>query len=339
MQPQQVRVRREPYRDRRVFNPIEGVLDVDIVVCNKQIHGFDSYLFVGSGEEVVDYPAERLEGLLHEGRLDEPVLRRYADEIQIGGRAFQRLLDPGAGMRAYTILGSSVKGNVKARLQLTLQPYGGIAISCLYPARVVREPLQQGSHGWRHYRIWEASLQYIRDPPCNITVDVNVCVVCDLFGAPGLSSIIEFGTFYMREGSTVQIVEGLEKVFAAGPSSRFQGSIRFWGLRLHELGLLLIGMGYWLSEERAEAKPVLLGSHKYRGLEGRIMGRVVYHVTGLKTSSRCSGDGIVEPGTRYGGAELDNILAKALKATYEEFRPYIRQVDEHGRALEVMRAG
>ena len=339
MQPQQVRVKREPYRDRRIFNPIEGVLDVEINVCSQRVHGFDSYLFVGSGEEAVVYPREGLERLLRERRLEESALRRYAEQIQIGGRAFQGLVDPNAGRRTYTILGASVKGNVKARLQLTLQPYGGIAISCLYPARVARTPPPQGSHGWRHYRIWEESLQYIRDKPCNVTVDRNVCVVCDLFGAPGLSSMIEFGTFYMMEGSTTHIGEGPEKLFAAGPGSRFRGSIRFWGLRLSELGLLLIGMGHWLSGEGYEAKPVLLGSHKYRGLGGRIMGRIVYSVNGLHTSSRCSGDGVISPGARYGGAELAGILARALKAAYEEFGPYIRQVDEHGRALEVMRAG
>jgi len=338
MQSQRVSVKRIPYRDRRSFNPIEGVLDVEIVVCSQKSHGFDSYLFVSSGEEEVIFPAERLRELLSESRWNESVLRRYANEIQIGRRAFQSLLDLRAGGRAYIIPGSSVKGNVKARLQLTLQPYGGTAIACLYPARGLRAPPPKGSHGWRHYGVWKQSLQYDRGPPCNVTADRNVCVVCNLFGAPGLSSIIDFGTFYMRDGKLIQVGEGSEELFAAEPGSRFHGSISFRGLGLHELGLLLIGMGYWLSGERAEAIPVLLGSHKYKGLGERIMGRVVYRVNCLKTSTRCSGGG-VGSGSRYEGAELENILAKALNAAYEEYRPYIRQVDEHREALRVMRAG
>lgn len=337
MQPQRVMVKREPYRDRRIFNPIEGIIEAEIEVCSQQKQGMDSYLFVGSGEEEVICRREDLERFLREGRWDHATLEKYARQLSIGGRAFQGLLDPGKGERLRAILGASVKGNVKSRLQLILQPHEGIAIACLYPASELRSPPRVRSNGWRHYEIWKESLQYSRGRPCNINVEPNVCTVCNLFGAPGLSSLIEFGTFYMRQGTIRELVEGSEKLYAAIPGSKFIGSISFRGLRLEELGLLLIGMGY--PEPDGRPRPVLLGSHKYRGLGKNLMGRIVYNVISLRTSSRCEGQDVIRPGERYEGEKLRMVLINAIRAAYEKFGPYIKPVDESARALEVMKGG
>ncbi|MEM2542654.1 MAG: hypothetical protein QXR35_04250 [Candidatus Korarchaeum sp.] len=335
MQPQRVRVKRGHYRDRRTFNPIEGIIEVEIEVCSQQKHGVDSHLFVGSGEEEINYRSEDLERLVKQKQWDHATLKRYALQLNIGGRAIQAQLDPSGGKKGLVIFGTSVKGNVKSRLQLTLQPYEGTAIACLYPASVLQSLPRQGSRGWRHYEIWEGSLQYIRDKPCNVNEEPNVCTVCDLFGAPGLSSLIEFGTFYMLQDSIGELVEGPEKLYAATPGSKFRGVINFRGLRLEELGLLLIGMGHLAPDGRP--RPVLFGSHKYRGLAKNLMGRIVYNIVGLKLSSRCDGESIVRPGKRYEGKELREVSISALKAAYEKFGPYIKPVDENAKALKVMR--
>lgn len=336
MLPQRVKVNRNRYRPRWEFDPIEGVIYAEIEVCGKQKHGLDSHLFVGSGDERINYEREGLERLLKERRWDQATLERHASQLNLGGRAFQGLLDLRKGGMVHVIFGTSVKGNVKSRLQLTLQPHDGTAIACLYPASELRSPPRKGGHVWRHYNVWRESLQYIRDRPCNVNEEPNVCTVCDLFGAPGLSSLIEFGTFYMVEGTIIELAKGPERLHAATPGSKFSGAISFRGLRAEELGLLLIGMGY--STPDGHPRPVLFGSHKYRGLEKNLMGRVVYNIVGLKTTSRCKGEGVIRPGERYEGRELGEVSHSVVKAAYGKFGRYIKPVDENGRALEVMRS-
>ncbi|MEM2983447.1 MAG: hypothetical protein QXH17_09845 [Candidatus Bathyarchaeia archaeon] len=303
-------------------------MEVEIEVCSKEKHGVDSYLFVGSGEEEINYQREAIEKLSQERYWNDTVLKKYSDQIKIDKKAFQTSYDPYSKQKVNVIFGSSVKGNVKSRLQLTLQPYKGTAIACIYPSRILKSHPPIGTSGWRHFKIWEDSLQYVRENVCNATARPVVCLLCDLFGAPGLSSLIEFGTFYMTEGSTVDLGHEVERVAAAKPGSRFRGSVSFKAVKLEELGLLLIGMGYSIVDGRHKSMPVLLGSHKYRGLNRNLMGRVTYNVLNLKTSSRCKGDGIVTCGTVYEKGELENVLINALKAAFDKFGPYIKQIDE-----------
>ncbi|MCS7146533.1 MAG: hypothetical protein NZ938_07650 [Aigarchaeota archaeon] len=313
-------------------------MSVELEVCGPSTCGVESYLFVGSGEEkILIRDRGELKRQLAARELSDGLIQSIAKELVSEGESFQRARDPETQMVVPVIFGSSVKGNIKSRLQLTLRPSQGTAVTCIFPYRPLKGAPPVGTHGWRHFRIWQNSLAYTREGVCNATNSPEVCVVCDLLGAPGLSSLVSFGTFYGRGVSTTELSEGAVRLVAATPGSRFTGSISFRGLKLSEVGLLLIGMGYTLKGGKIDKMPVLFGSHKYRGLGGKVMGRVVYNVRDISTSSRCRGEYDVNPGRKYDGGGLDDVLTKALNRAYEEYGQYIEQIDESRAAEEVMR--
>jgi len=159
------------------------------------------------------------------------------------------------------IPGSSLKGAIRSRLEFLFTPSPeGVVSSCF----VVQEPLtlppSPGQHGWRHYRIWSPATEEARPVACGSSE--AACIICNIFGAPGLASKVFFGNLWLVGGQE-EWVEELEldygeRVLAFKPGARFEGEFCFKGLKPEELGLLIIGM------RLHESRPVLIGKNKYR---------------------------------------------------------------------------
>ena len=166
------------------------------------------------------------------------------------------------------IPGSTIKGLLRARLELTPSK-DGVAVSCML---AMTPPLTElpprGVHGWRHARIWRESVFENRGSSCNpiATGDYTVCKVCDLFGAPGLVGRVYPSNFCCDlsscERKEFSFGEGkIERILAIKPGTVLEGSISFTSLTLDELGALFVAMG--LRRGCLEGRELLIGKHKY----------------------------------------------------------------------------
>ena len=328
-----VRVQRDKPRLRDRLEGLSGRLEVRLRACSRGLGDpVDSYLHVGTGalRLVVDETwlrqrvataatRQRLERLVSE--LSEGIQLDYAQFSLVAGRP--------------VVPGSSVKGNVRSRIELSLAPRGGVVRCCLI--RATEEPLQPpppGEHGWRHFRIWARALEFEREPACEYTEEEEgqVCLCCDLFGTAGLQGLVEFGDLLGERVSIerVSLPTG-EKLEAARPGSTFAGRVSFRNLKAWELGLLLYGMG--LRDSRT-GKPVLLGKVKYRRHPGLVFGVVRYEVAALELapfSQTLEAEGArVEPGSKVEGELLDRLVRALVEAARSELGEELLDVDEVG---------
>jgi len=337
MQPSLKVVRRRP-RDRSRLEGLAGRLRVSLRACSKKLgDDYDSYLHIGTGLLRVSLDRSLLaEAERARGRDLERLVERLAQTISIDYRQFS------ATRLGLVIPGSSVKGNVRGRLELSFVPRDGSVRACFVrssPPGPVPEP---GRQGWRHYRIWERALRGHRDA-CSCTgewEECEVCILCDLFGTAGLKGLVEFSDF-VGVGASVDRLDlpTGERVEAVPPGSRFAGEVTFTNLEPVELGLLLFGMG--LRGSRV-GKPVLLGKLKYRRDLTRIFGVVRYELEGLElapVSRPLSAGGLqLAPGSSVQGEQLDKIVAELVGLALREFEGELVDVDEVG-AVDRLAAG
>ena len=338
---QRVEVRRDNIRSRQEINPLEGFIEAEVEVCSAEKHGIESYLHISSGDIEMEYDRKGLEFKLNQtlrqyGRIQMHDIGRLANYMKIENfMSFNKLKDITTGKETIAIPGSSIKGNIRSRLELTLVPREGEAIACItYYTYLQQEPLK-GAHGWRHYRIWREALELPRGARCDATKQDKVCLVCDIFGAPGLASLINIGTFYQtsKDESLIKLEYRGERILAAKPGTVFRGMIYFRGLKTNELGLLLIGMGQSTKGPRI----VLLGKHKYAPFAGKPMGRIVYNITKVKITERCIGDDRILSGATYEGNNILSFISTCLNAAQSEHGNYLCVINEHEKAVEVNR--
>lgn len=313
--PKEVSVLRRRPRDRSKLEGLHGVVYTTLVS--------ESYIHVGSSTALFEINEGLLAKLIESGRRDVEGLARAVKFEEVA--QFNVIGDRAA------IPGSSIKGNVRSRLELSFRPKGGYVRSCFIKARapLVKGPLK-GAHGWRHFRVWGDVLFEERGPPCDLTKMSEVCLVCDLFGTAGLKSLIDFSDF-ISEGYARDVLEQLSleygmRLVAATPNSRFSGRILFRNLSRSELGLLLlVGMRV--------GRSVLLGRLKYRReVSGRPFGRARYEVEAIEfleesRGPEASGLG-VRGGERVEGADLANLMERLRLCVNEEFGGEIVEVDE-----------
>lgn len=300
---QKVEVIRHPPSDRSIYKGLAGRLTVSIVTT--------SHLHIGSGAQFIiktSQPPERIH-----------FKEDYIPFTCIGGQI--------------AILGSSVKGNVRARLELSFKNKDGKVRSCFLKASppILEPPV--GQHGWRHYRIWKQVLKEDRGTPCDHTVGAPVCLVCNIFGTTGLRSLVEFSDFFGDEvGEEPLVLEHGVKLVAVPPNTRFRGTVFFHNLKPEELGLVFLGMGL---EESRVGRPVLLGRLKYRRqVSGRTFGRVRYEVEEIGLA-KCSqslriGEAVLMEPDLYEKDKLDDIIVALVHHTlssYDGELQIIREVD------------
>ncbi|MCS7369530.1 MAG: RAMP superfamily CRISPR-associated protein [archaeon GBS-70-058] len=316
MQQARLNVLRSSPRDRGVYRDLCGLMDVSLFPDN-------SYLHVGSGREVFEVDLKRLKEVYgRRRRIDESVIREL--RLKTGYSEFA------STAMGVVIPGSTVKGNVRARLELSFHGFNGKVRSCfLRASRIVK--VEKGGSGWRHQRVWSETVFEDRGPPCDYTRMDNVCLICDLFGTAGLKSLIEFSDFI---GSNVKL-EALDlpygmKVYAAPPGSEFNGEISFMNLKDYELGLLLLGMGVM---NGSFGRSVILGRFKYRGLmDNKKFGIVKYKVNRISLNRYSSklviNDLTINPGDHIEGEKLDTLCKVLANLSLKHFENEFRIVDE-----------
>jgi len=185
-------------------------------------------------------------------------------------------------------------------------------------------------HGWRHFRIWEKSLKFIREGPCDYTRMQSVCLLCDLFGTAGLAGLIYFSDF---EGPSVSSAISLslpvgESLLVAKPGSVFSGHVVFMNIKPWELGLLFYGMGL---RDKTIGRPVLLGKHKYRRYGDVKLGIVRYRVKRLqlsKLSSPLKAAVEVKPGGFVEGENLERAVSALLELVRKNLGDELIDMDE-----------
>ncbi|MDJ0274093.1 MAG: RAMP superfamily CRISPR-associated protein [Aigarchaeota archaeon] len=276
----------------------------------------EGYLHVGSGLERLEIPpADRLkEELRRYGwnaaveRLSREISRGFMEMVLVNGRP--------------CVPGSSVKGNVRSRIELSIVARNGAVRSCY--VRASPPQLASDRRAWRHRAIWgNEVLREDRGPPCDLTRGSSVCLVCDLFGTAGLKGLIEFGDF-VGEDVELEPVEGQFglKLMAAKPGSQFIGNVSFTNLRPWELGLLLFGMGI---RNGPVGEQVLLGRLKYVGAIGnRPIGRVRYVLDAIELSQYSEPLFDLKPGQVRSGESLSGVIVKLMEELRKEMGEELR---------------
>jgi len=334
-----VRVKRAQPRPRDRLDGLVGRLAVRVRACSKALGDpVSSHLHVGTGALRLMTDEDRLKQLASSARSRNQLMKvveGLSQEIQLDYADF-------ASMKgAVVVPGGSLKGNVRARLELSLAPKEGCVRSCLIRAsKGPLEPPPPGGHGWRHFRVWSEALGFAREPACDYTEGQGeVCLLCDLFGTAGLQGLVTFSDLV---GERVQLkpidLTTGERLLVAPPDSAFSGSATFANLRAWELGLLLYGMG--LRDSRL-GRPVLFGKMKYRRPSGYVFGVVRYEVGQLELapfSQPLEVGGLrVGPGSRAEGEALDRLVHALVGAARTELGGELLDVNEVGR-LEQLRA-
>jgi len=318
-------------RDRSKPEGLAGRLKVSLRTCSKSLgDGYDSYLHVGSGMLKFTFDRSLLEKVRSpRRRVDlESFIRELAETISIDYALF-------SSTRAGVVVpGSSVKGNVRSRLELSFVPKEGVVRACFVRSSPPTPEPKPGQQGWRHYRIWRGSLEGHR-PACTCVEgpeECEVCLLCDIFGTAGLKGLVSFSDFVGVGISTVKLdLPYNEKVEAALPGSRFSGEVYFFNLKPEELGLILFGMG--LSDSRV-GRPVLLGKLKYRRDLPHIFGVVRYELEGLELAPFSKGlevgSSSLAPGSAASGEKLDPLVKDLVGAAKQVYAGELVEVDEVG---------
>jgi hypothetical protein len=150
---------------------------------------------------------------------------------------------------------SSLKGAIRSRLEYKFIPKNGSSYSC-YISTSLEEINELFAR--RHINFWGEDVKLFRYP-CNIELSRDICIVCDMFGTPGLSSRIDF-TNAMPVGEIKLEIkdEHGQKIQVISSNSRFKFEILCRNFNLEELGLLFTAMELYTNS------PILIGRFKYR---------------------------------------------------------------------------
>jgi hypothetical protein len=247
----EVKVIRHPYTPRSHI--VEGRFNA-LLRLGARVPS-DSYLFIWSGEPKPVSLRPFLDDV-KKAAMAGRVTPRYLESIsqRMMEHARKRMSGGEKNPPSYNgeryIPGSSLKGAVRSRIEYKFAPK---MVKGVYTSRacyIVQGDAQQG----RHANFWGRDEIYRREKLCSVERG-EVCVVCDLFGAPSLSSRVQMSNAPLRSGETeVLRDQGLE---AFRPGSTFDMLVSASNLSYAELGLLLLGF------EIPTKSPILLGFKRY----------------------------------------------------------------------------
>ena len=273
----------------------------------------DSYIFIGGIE--VDYLEARFfrdrvlrlaDEVLGISRLSQSVCSQLVKKYRLIGGVRQVPSNIKLGDQPI-IPASSLKGAVRSRLEYKFRVRDGKTYSCYciaQPRSIARE------YAKRHLKFWGEDVDiYLQS--CNLNISERVCRVCDIFGAPGLASRVDFSD--LKPTSKVQLdsvrVFGSEyKVIPPNTEFTFEATCR--NFSLEDLGLLLTALELYTNS------PIIIGRFKYRynPIVGEKFNNQYYFgllkidLTDVKTY----------PEWEYGGVE------KLLSATRKAIEHYIK---------------
>lgn len=150
---------------------------------------------------------------------------------------------------------SSLKGSIRSRLEYKFVPKNMSSLSC-YIATSLED--YSRSFAKNHINFWGNNVSFFR-PTCNIEISNSICIVCDMFGSPGLSSRVDFTNAIPVEGIKLETkFEYGQKLQVIPPNSRFTFELSGKNFNLEELGLLFAAMEFYTNS------PILIGRFKYR---------------------------------------------------------------------------
>lgn len=226
----------------------------NIILEFKAIVPEDSYVFVGGMTRGLENWLSSIQRKIDEHAkglkpIDEETIKRTFIEVLQTSRpsGITQFLKYG---QTYAIPGSSLKGAIRSRIEYKFKPFQVGAEYRSYSCYVTQDVVSRQAA--RHLDFWGEDVAYTRDtcsPP-------KVCVVCDLFGSPSLSSRIQLSDALMIAGK-VQYINELRRE-AALPNSEFNTSVSLINADFLDLGLLFSGMELFTSS------PILIGAFKYR---------------------------------------------------------------------------
>jgi len=221
----------------------------------------DSYLYIGSAS-----PTIKFRNTPDWNRVNRLVSQeRFNELVQESLRLLSMAQASESVAEAPVIVGSSLKGSVRSRLELLVNsrkwseklgliPCFSVSVEFLPPS------LRPGMHGYRHSKIWpEAPWRDRRRGPC------GNCLLCNMFGYTtkrgAFKSRVWFGTFEVetKTSCTEQLnLDTGEQIEAVRPNTVFKGKIVFVNMTPPEVGLVFFGLKLNMK------KPLLLGKYKYR---------------------------------------------------------------------------
>ncbi|MEM0456818.1 MAG: RAMP superfamily CRISPR-associated protein [Nitrososphaerota archaeon] len=247
-----VRVVRRPYtpRDRLLEGRFNVKLRLKAEVPN------NSYVFIWRGKQrEVDLAPllKNINNLLNKGQLIQNLRKIEQLIAAMKPSAPVNVREPPMKGGVPYIPASSIKGAARSRLEYKFSPKrsgDGLVSNACYI-------VQDGEVGERHRNFWGNDATYRREGPCDVKgrYSDKVCIVCDIFGAPSLSSRVDFSDAIMTAGN-VELLTDL-KIRAFKPGSSFVLSCIGRNFNYEELGLL------YLSLELFSGSPVMIGFGKY----------------------------------------------------------------------------
>ena len=315
MSGRRVEVIRSRPRDRARFEGLIGNLAVTITSM--------SYLHIGSTQTILRVSEEEV----------KKVFKTYGlTQKGIAEIAFEEVYAPfNLSAGCPTVPASSVKGNVRSRLELSFRAKNGRVRSCFVRASPLALEPRTGTHGWRHFKLWSGALAEDRGRPCDHTRGAPVCLLCDLFGTAGLKGLVGFSDLVGEDvGLEPLDLEHDVRVLAAPRGSKFSGSVSFSNLKPEELGLVLLGMGI---RDSRTGRTVLLGRFKYRKYVAKyVLGKVKYSLNSLTLSEFSEplqiGDMMIKPGRCVEGVALDTVVSALTSLSLDAFKGELELVDE-----------
>ena len=229
------------------------------------------YLFIGSGSESLtglEAAAQHLD-LERLGSPPEEVLAKLQGMVRALSpvKDFFRAVNPWTGRLEPAIPGTSLKGAARSRLELVTRDTGKgkVVAEFLYDSGPLYAPPRQGSHGWRHARIWCESLGETR------SLERIPSVASELYGMASRDLSLQgkalFSTFYQppelsRDCEPVHLDHG-ETLCVVPKGTVFRGMVDLVNVSLQEAGLLLYSLGF--DKLLCGGQPrLLLGYSKYR---------------------------------------------------------------------------
>lgn len=158
----------------------------------------------------------------------------------------------------YVIPASTLKGAIRSRIEYKLAQKDNKSPSCYIVEENFYPQFAKNFYpqfAINHIKFWGNDV-VISKPSCNISRNDYVCIVCDIFGCPSLSSLVNFSDAYMINGH----IEKLNDLNyeAASPGSTFEFKVTCFNFDNIRLGLLLLGL------EIYNQSPIIIGRFKYQ---------------------------------------------------------------------------
>lgn len=316
-----VDVKRRKYDDRSTTSYERLYLTLS---CRAKVAD-DSHLSIGTGALSATAPDE-LYKLAKHRKIPLEDIEKLSQKIKISEKAIFRL------GKEVCIPGSSLKGAIRSRAELLFIPVGG-TVGCCFRAAYLGSFIVD-EFNKRHVQTWGRDVLEYGRPSCE---PPDVCILCDLFGAPGLLSKVSISdakpTRPIQPIILTLLYDGREEqIEAIPPSSEFTFSVEVNGATVEQAGLLFMGM------RSHEGKPILIGRHKYasrKTSEGMVkFGRLFIEVLEVKVREESRqlldsmGVGLKLREGVFIIEDVKSFVKKCVEVAHRALKGELRDVDE-----------